>query len=142
MPTIAKVTVEFLNCESFPPCISKVICYGYILSASRKKKNSKIICSLWWVSHHLGVCERIDVYNGQRGLVQGVDLNHKSDYVVLLRKKKSFLYLFHIKKIKSCVNNKCFSCNECSFHSAFLFNIGNCVFIRRSTGWEPNFFFF
>lgn len=42
MPTIAKVTVEFLNCESFPTCISKVICYGYILSASRKKKIVKL----------------------------------------------------------------------------------------------------
>lgn len=53
--------------------------------------------------------------------------------------EKVFFVRFSIykKKIKSYVNNKCFPCNECSFHSAFLYNIGNCVFIRRGIGWKP-----
>ena len=139
MPTIAEGYYWIrasLNCETFPTCISNVICYGYVLSTRHKKKYS-----LFWVTHHLGVYERIDIYTVQRDLVGGRYLNHKSDYVILLR-KKSFLYLFHIKKIKSYVNNKCFSRNECFFHSAFLYNIGNCVFIRRGTGWKPTIFSF
>lgn len=45
-------------------------------------------------------------------------------------------------KIKSYVNRKCFSYNECSFYSALLYNIQNCVFIRGSPGREPMRFSF
>lgn len=57
-----------LNCETFPTWISNIIFYGCVLSASHKKKKNPV-CSLFWVSHHLGVYERIDVYTVQKDLV-------------------------------------------------------------------------
>lgn len=55
-----------LNCETFPT--SNIIFYGYVVSASHKKNP---VCSLFWVTHHLGVYERIDVYTVQKDLVGG-----------------------------------------------------------------------
>lgn len=57
-----------LNCETFPTWISNIIFYGYVLNASHKKN---AVCSLFWVSHHLSVYERIDVYTVQKDLVGG-----------------------------------------------------------------------
>lgn len=57
-----------LNCETFPTWISNIIFYGYVLSARHKKI---LFVLSFWVSHHLGVYERIDVYTVQKDLVGG-----------------------------------------------------------------------
>lgn len=66
------------------------------------------------------------------------------DFIILLWEEREsvFCTFSTAGKIKSYVNRECFSYNECSFYSALLYNIQNCVFIRGSPGKEPRRFSF